>query len=98
MNITQQVQNLLDANDIRVTGRVGSDAYFAGECDECTALGVVHIETVIPVGIGVVREDGTYCLHCAIEHIVELTWLGNTDDITVTVPASLIDAINPLAA
>lgn len=97
MTITEQVRELLDINDTRVVGRIGSDQLFADGCDDCPRFAVILTETVITLGRGVEREGGIYCFGHGMAAIHLLTGM-DVDEIAVTVPASLLAAYNTLAA
>jgi hypothetical protein len=97
MNTTQAVRDLLDTSDTRVNGRIGNDALFTDRCDDCDLPATVLTETVLTLALGASREGGIYCLDCAIDAIDLLTDTA-ADEITVTVPASLIATDQPAAA
>ncbi|MGY1946645.1 hypothetical protein [Nocardia asiatica] len=97
MNITQQVRELFRNHDTRVHGRIGSDSLFTDHCDDCGDRATVLTEAVTEHARGAEREGGIYCLYCAIGAIDWLTY-GDADQITVTVPASLITLEQPAAA
>ncbi|BAD58837.1 hypothetical protein [Nocardia farcinica] len=89
MNTTQQVRNLLDTNDDRVTGHIGADHLFGDTCDECGAPSLLLTETRTPQGRGAIVAGGIYCLDHGIEAVDQLTW-SDADQITVTIPAHLL--------
>lgn len=95
MTITERVRELLDTTDVRVMGRIGSDALFTGECDHCTSEPAVLIAVTTDQRRGATEEGHIYCLRHAAAAIDVITWASDCDDIAVTVPASLIDAISP---
>ncbi|WP_063023663.1 hypothetical protein [Nocardia niwae] len=95
MNITQQVRELFRNHDDRIKGRIGSDSLFTNRCDDCGDHATVLTETITEHARGAEREGGIYCLYCAIGAI---DWLscGDADQITVTVPASLLVSVSIL--
>jgi hypothetical protein len=97
MNATDQVRELLDTNDLRVTAHIGADVLFGDECDHCTRRAVILTETVIELAYGAIREGGIYCLNHGIAAVDDQTF-GDATEINVTVPATLLAGYGALAA
>lgn len=91
MNTTTAVRDLLDTTDDRVTGRIGDDHLFTGECDHCTAEPAVLIEVTTSLRRGATREGHIYCLAHGRRTVDTLSWASDADDIAITVPAYLAD-------